>query len=90
MGMKKIRYDGTAITCIKCGKLIQRSYQTDSTIICPYCGNPFYTYSRRGVVVSIADEQLQEPSRFKAYKKLVHEIDRMIHEMDDPGWGMEA
>ena len=77
MSMKKIRYDGMAITCIRCGKVMQRSYQTDSKFICPYCGCGFYSYSREGVIFSIKDEQLRGSSRFKAYKELIHEMDKL-------------
>jgi len=42
---------GSVITCQKCGKMLQRSLQTDSVIICPRCGRPNYTYSENNITV---------------------------------------
>jgi len=35
---------GSAVTCHKCGKMLQRSLQTNSVIYCPRCGFENYTY----------------------------------------------
>ena len=35
---------GGMITCDKCGKTLQKSARTDSTIICPRCGYNNYVY----------------------------------------------
>ena len=54
-----------------------RSNQTDAWIICPNCGCSFYSYSRGGVVLSITGEELQEDSRFSAYKDLIQKMDKL-------------
>ena len=83
MSMKKIRYKGMAINCIRCGKVMLLSNQTDAWIVCPNCGCSFYSYSRGGVVVGITDEQLQGDSRFSAYQDLIQKMDKL-------GQGMEV
>ena len=35
---------GSMITCQKCGKILQKSLQTNSVIYCPRCGFENYTY----------------------------------------------
>ena len=35
---------GKSVTCPVCGKMLQKSSQTNSVIYCPRCGYPSYTY----------------------------------------------
>jgi len=35
---------GKTITCPECGKILQKSSQTNSVIYCPRCGYPSFTY----------------------------------------------
>ena len=41
------------VTCPKCGKVIQKTFKTDSFIKCSKCGYDYYTYVDEGVAISV-------------------------------------
>lgn len=51
------------VTCPKCGKVIQKTFKTDSFIKCSKCGYNYYTFVDDGVAVSVDSSKYVDNTR---------------------------
>ena len=75
--MSDTRGPGYCVTCPRCGKVHQKSYATDSIILCTRCGYEYYVYLKNGVTVEMAASQLENKQfleRLKVFAKALDEL----------------
>lgn len=75
--MSDTRGPGYCVTCPKCGKVRQKSYATDSIILCARCGYEYYVYLKNGVTIDMAVSHLENNQfleRLKVFAKALDEL----------------
>lgn len=53
---------GKSITCPSCGKMLQKSTQTNSVIYCPRCSYPSFTFLEDNVMIQCSAGLLEADS----------------------------
>lgn len=62
---------GSYITCQKCGKILQKSLQTNSVIYCPRCGNENFVYLENSIKMQFPARLLEADNSTEYVKAAV-------------------
>ena len=68
---------GNAITCHQCGKMLQKSLQTNSVIYCPRCGFENYTYLEGNMKVQFSARLLEAENAGEYIKMMITAMQKL-------------
>ena len=75
--MSETRGLGYCVSCPKCGKVHQKSFATDSIIVCTRCGYEYYVYLKNGVSIEMSASQLESKQFFGRLKSFAMALDEL-------------
>lgn len=68
---------GKAISCPSCGKMLQKSTQTNSIIYCPRCSYPSFTFLEDNVMIQCSAGLLEADSAEKYIKTAIGAMQKL-------------
>ena len=74
MGKRQNAATGLYICCPGCGKQLFRSFQTDSTIICPTCHKHIYAYNSGDLLIQTSASRVEDKLFLERMRSFVFEF----------------
>lgn len=68
---------GKSVTCPACGKMLQKSSQTNSVIYCPRCSYPSYTYLEDNVKIQCSARLLEAEDAMDYLKEAITALHKL-------------
>ena len=65
------------VSCPNCGRISQKSRETDSVIVCGKCKYEFYVYLKNGVSVSMSIDKMKSQPFYGRFRSFAVAIDDM-------------